>query len=392
MKTDIRIIEGEACPPEGEGCRELFITVRPDPAAPMAEQIGAFEEIREVLHNHHAWICQERIYAPAGSIATMADARAAAYGEYDDGVSPSWLIGGPDEAIRGVQIYAISGIARPRPLMIDGHPCARLIQFNGCRWLTASALPTRSAPTPEAQTRLAFEQAESLLEQTGGDLTHIARTWFQLDRILDWYPSFNNIRSKFFLERGLLKPGSSDRLPASTGIGVSPANGNRVLMDLFAVVGDSMCPLFPGNCLCKHQATGHQKSAFNYGSSFARAATACTPAGRTVFVSGTAAIDAAGKTCHLGDVPAQIRMTIDCLNAALRDQQCSGADVVQAIAYCRTAKVESCFRENWAREIPWPWIIVRGDVCRDDLLFEAEVTACVRRPAHRPQHQRRFDA
>lgn len=369
MNTIVRNIEGKSG-------RELFITVVPDPAQSLSEQAQAFAVIRQVLEKYHAWICQERIYVPADSVEKLAESRARQYGDYDDGVRPAWLVGGPDGAIRGVQVYAVSSPERPQVLTVNGHRCARLIQSNHCRWITASSLPSHAPSSSEAQTRQAFEEAESLLQQAGGNLESIARTWFQLDKILDWYPRFNDTRTQFFTQRGLLKPGNGVRLPASTGIGVRPASQGSVLMDMFAVIADPACPLSP--CLCKHQATGHQRSAFAYGSSFARAATACTPAGHTVFVSGTAAIDTAGKTCHIGDIPAQIGMTIDCLTAVLRDQQCSSSDVVQAIAYCKTAEVEECFK-RLRPENSWPWIMVRGDVCRDDLLFEAEVTACVAR-------------
>ena len=72
-------------------------------------------------------------------------------------------------------------------------------------------------------------------------------------------------------------------------------------------------------------------------------------------------------------------MTLDCTNAVLDDLHCPRTDVVQAVAYCKTAEVEAGFRRwQFERHMPhWPWLIVRGDVCRDDLLFEAEVTACV---------------
>jgi enamine deaminase RidA (YjgF/YER057c/UK114 family) len=372
---------------------EIYITALPDPALSLAEQgREIFTGIDKLLREKRAWICQERIFAPAEAIQILAKLRADAYGELDDGVAPAWLVGGPDPVIRGVQVYAIASASRPQPLKVNGRRCARLILNNGCRWITASALPTHPASTaeaspsaaeaspsaPEAQTWLAFEEAETLLKQAGGDLASVARTWFHLAEILDWYPRFNDTRTRFFVERGLLKPGNDVRLPASTGIGVRPANNRSVLMDLFAVVGDPACPLAPEGCLCKHQATGHQRSAFAYGSSFARAATVCTPAGRTVFVSGTAAIDSNGQTCHVGDVPGQIRMTIDCLHAALRDQLCSTRDVVQAVAYCKSAEVEESFRKL-ATEPHWPWLVVRADVCRDNLLFEAEVAGMIAR-------------
>jgi enamine deaminase RidA (YjgF/YER057c/UK114 family) len=150
-------------------------------------------------------------------------------------------------------------------------------------------------------------------------------------------------------------------------------------MDLIAAVGNTACARHPTECVCKHPAAGKQQSAYEYGSSFARASSICTPAGRTVFVSGTAAIDARGASCHVGDVDGQTRMPVDCTAAVLDDLRCPRTDVVQAVAYCKTAEVEAHFRKRQGEmnKTNWPWIIVRGDVCRDDLLFEAEVTACV---------------
>jgi enamine deaminase RidA (YjgF/YER057c/UK114 family) len=124
-------------------------------------------------------------------------------------------------------------------------------------------------------------------------------------------------------------------------------------------------------------AMGRQRCAYEYGSAFARAAETRTPAGRTVFISGTAAIDQEGHTCHLNDPAGQIRMTIHNILAVLRDAGCSGQHVVEAMAYCKTPEVAEVFNKNWRSEIHWPWMTVIGDVCRPDLLFEAEVTACI---------------
>jgi enamine deaminase RidA (YjgF/YER057c/UK114 family) len=263
-------------------------------------------------------------------------------------------------------------------LSLHDTPCGRLIEHQGCQWITASALPIHRTGTPEAQTWAAFEDAETLVIQAGSDLNCIARTWCYLDDILAWYTNFNATRSRFFSEHKLLNPAQADRLPASTGMGVSPAGGAPCLIDLYAVVGNSACSRVQRDCLCKHLAAGKQRAAFEYGSSFARASTVCTPSGRTVFVSGTAAINPAGATCFLGDIPGQIGMTLDCLRAVLGDLQCPTSNAVQAMAYCKTAEVEAAFRQL-NPEPGWPWVIVRGDVCRDNLLFEAEVAGMVGR-------------
>jgi enamine deaminase RidA (YjgF/YER057c/UK114 family) len=175
-----------------------------------------------------------------------------------------------------------------------------------------------------------------------------------------------------FIDRGLLRRGqkaSEAQVPASTGMGVAPAGGGRVALELFAVSG-------PKGSVKRYAASGKQRSAYEYGSAFARASEAQTPAGRTVFVSGTAAIDEAGATCFVDDAKGQIRMTIDNLLAVLRDTRCAPRHVVQAIAYCKTKEIAEYFQHEWIPEVPWPWVVVIGDVCRPDLLFEAELTAC----------------
>jgi len=139
-------------------------------------------------------------------------------------------------------------------------------------------------------------------------------------------------------------------------------------MEVFAVGGRE-------GCVVRRAAAGKQKSAYNYGSAFARAAEADTPAGRTVFVSGTAAIDAEGRTCFLDDPAGQIDMTIRNVQAVLADCGCSARDAVQAIAYSKTPAIAERFARDYASAVPWPWVSVVGDVCRDDLLFEVEVTA-----------------
>ncbi len=374
MNVQVRGIES----PKG---RELYITAAPNRLRPFPEQArDVFEGVRDALRKNGAWICQEKIFAPSEAVVGLAKIRKRAYADLDDGVGPTWLA---DVEFRGVQTYAVSQLLKPRVLVVEGQPCARLVQNNGCRWLTASALPVHrpvdtSYSTEEAgpaQTRLAFEQAQSVLRQAGGDVKSVARTWFYLDHILDWYGPFNETRSRFFTEQGLLGPDATGKLPASTGMGVSPASGARCSMDLIAVVGDSACPRAPEGCALKHLAAGKQRSAYEYKSSFARAATVCTPGGHTVFVSGTAAIDPSGATCHRGDIRRQIRMTLDCVDAVLSDLGCRDSDVVQAIAYCKTAEVEQWF-EPWRQATDLPWTVVRGDVCRDDLLFEAEAVAC----------------
>ena len=156
-------------------------------------------------------------------------------------------------------------------------------------------------------------------------------------------------------------------MPASTGIGLYPAVGGKCSMDLTALLEPADSIQFLG-------AVGKQQCALEYGSAFSRASRSITPAGETVFVSGTASIDADGATTNIGDATGQINTTIENVRAVLRDMNAADEDVVQVIAYCKTTEIGKVF-DAIKGDFSWPWITVICDVCRPDLLFEIEATA-----------------
>ena len=41
------------------------------------------------------------------------------------------------------------------------------------------------------------------------------------------------------------------------------------------------------------------------------------------------------------------------------------------------AAVAAQFAAGFQADRGWPWVVVVADVCRDELLFEAEVTTCM---------------
>jgi len=156
-------------------------------------------------------------------------------------------------------------------------------------------------------------------------------------------------------------------MPASTGIGLGLGGKGRIGMDLTAVLEPRGSIEFLG-------AIGRQQCALSYGSAFSRASCARSPAGKTVFVSGTASIDAKGASMHIGDARGQIETTIENVRAVLKDMNCQDKDVVSATVFCKTADVEDEF-EGFKHRIDWPWTTAICDLCRDELLFEVEATA-----------------
>jgi len=357
---------------ESKGAAELFITAVPDRPRPAAEQAAEmFEAARQALEAHGARIIQERVFAAQGAHAAAMAARSRAYGAIDDGVPPV-LLSVPEcrfGQISGIQVHAVRSASAPAALKDGGAVRGRAVAAEGFQYLALSGLTAPGAGGRDAQARAIFEMGERALRQAGATMHQVARTWLWLGDILAWYDEFNRVRNRFFTSCGLIDNDPSvTRMPASTGIGVRPAGGAACALDAVAVLG-------PKGRIEYFREAGNQRSPYHYGSAFSRAARATTPAGATVYVSGTAAIDEAGKTNPVGDVRGQVGVTMANVRAALRDLGCGDAEVVQAFMYSKTPEVQEAFHRDFAG-LEWPCVSVIADVCRDDLLFEVEATAC----------------
>jgi enamine deaminase RidA (YjgF/YER057c/UK114 family) len=358
---------------ESPGATEIFISSTPQENVPFQDQArDIFAGISDVLRSRGASILQERIFSTQAAAETLRKARAQAYGELDDGVTPSFLVAqeGLSGQVAGVQVHAVSGDNRPEVVQLDGNPCGRIFRSPGCAYLTLSYISDQQDEQAPAQARIMMQKGDAILRKLGADFLSVPRTWMWLKDILSWYDNFNHVRTNFFTEWGLVGAGTRQSMPASTGIGLGPANGGHCAMDLTAV-------LEPDDATQYLQAAGKQHCAIEYGSAFSRASKAITPAGQTVFVSGTASINTDGQTTHIGDAAGQIKTTIENVRAVLGDMNCGDEDVVHVIAYCKTTEIEKVFNA-YKDTLDWPWITVICDICRPDLLFEIEATAMPR--------------
>ena len=363
VNLDIRSVESASA-------AEIYISAVPAEDAPLQSQAQEiFSGINDILRSKDAFILEERIFSTEGAIETLCRARSEAYGDLDDGVAPSLLVAkeGLTGQIAGVQVHAISSNSKPEVINLDGNLCGRILRLPGCTYLTLSSISAPQAGKDTEQAQIMMEKGESVLKQFGADFLSVPRTWMWLKDILSWYDEFNNVRNKFFTERGLIGAGTRQSMPASTGIGLGPGNGGHCAMDLVAI-------LEPADCTEYLQVTGKQHCALDYGSAFSRASRAVAPAGEVVFVSGTASINADGATTHIGHASCQIKTTMENVRAVLSDMQCSDEDVVHVVAYCKTTEVEKIFN-SFKDALPWPWLTAICDICRPDLLFEIEATA-----------------
>jgi enamine deaminase RidA (YjgF/YER057c/UK114 family) len=358
---------------ESASATEIYISAMPREAAQLYDQAREiFSGVRDILRSKKAFILQERVFSTLAATETIRTARSEAYGDLDDGVAPSFLVAaeGSSGPIAGIQVHAISTNNKPEVVSLDQTGCGRILRAPGCTLLTLSSISAPQAGKNTEQAQVMMEMGESVLKQFGADLLSVPRTWMWLKDILSWYDDFNKVRNDFFTERGLIGAGTRQSMPASTGIGLGPDNGGHCAMDLLAV-------LEPADCTEYLQVTGKQHCALNYGSAFSRASKATMPAGQTVFVSGTASINADGATTNIGDAAGQINATIDNVRAVLTEMQAGEKDLIQVIAYCKTIEVEEVFN-SIKGGLNWPWITVICDICRHDLLFEIEAAAMPR--------------
>ena len=368
MQTDIRTIKAEKVV-------EAYISAVPTPNISLDKQAEElFSGIREVLQSQGVRVFQERVFGMQNALEIACPIRAKMYSEFDDGVEPTWLVvpEGINGQISGVQVHAVGGGSEnPEIVRLGDMSCGRIFRQADKMYLALSNISASEAGNATAQAQAMLEKVGSLLEHQGIDMYSVPRTWIWLGNILSWYDDFNRVRNQFFTKHGLISSSAPHKMPASTGVGVSPNNGAICAIDLTAVIE-------PANCIKYLETTGKQKSAFNYGAAFSRASKAITPAGVTIFISGTASIGVGGKTKHLGDAQAQIEASINNVRAVLTEMNCDDKNIVQATAYCKTAEVEKLFRSQWP-DLQWPYITVIADICRKELLFEIEAAVAIAR-------------
>ena len=237
-------------------------------------------------------------------------------------------------------------------------------------WLAGIA-PDDTAASRSAQTRIAFETLDHVLAQVGMNIRHVVRTWWYLDHMLDWYGEFNTVRNAYFQETGVW----SALVPASTGIGLANPYGAALVAGAVAIR-----PKHPGVTITAVDSP-LQCPATNYRSSFSRAVEIGTPDSRHLMISGTASIAPDGTSAHLDDVLAQIRLTMEVVEAILKSRAMNWSNTVRAIAYFRHSKdlslLEPYCQERGITDLPVT--LVQATVCRDDLLFELELDAVAQR-------------
>ncbi len=360
MQARLERSEGDA-----GGSASLVLESRSEHVTTVCGRDGAVMEafLRSEAAQRKAWPLSRFVFAGSRHYETFRHGHSAADG------CVVWLQGdacGGGE-MSSMQAFSVSG-TQPVPVRHGGRDIGFVYEDEQARYCRLSGVgPADRGASRAGQTRDVFETLAAALGEHGFRFTDTVRTWFFLDRLLEWYPEFNAVRTAFFTEQGVFER----MVPASTGIGAANSQGAALSCDLLAVQPRT------DQVSIRAVPSPMQNPAMNYKSSFSRAVELAFPTHRALFVSGTASIDADGKTAHEGDVASQIDLTMRVVTALLQSRGMEWADVTRGIAYFENAQ-DRPLLDRYAREhgIPkYPLAVAHATVCRSDLLFEIEVDA-----------------
>ncbi len=351
---------------EHGGVREVFATLLPLPGDDLS---SLCLRVGRVLDEPGSEVLELRAFGPAAAFDPLQEEVGRHLGPAN---WPLTFVDGNSctgEVLAGLQLHAVAG-AGVETHHLQGSPLGRLFESDQARYFVlGNVLPPDATRSRPDQTKDTILRIEEVLASVGMDLHSIARTWFFVDDILGWYGDFNAARTEIYANRGIF----DGYVPASTGIGGGNPAGAAVLVSVIAVEakGDDVTVAETPSPL--------QCPAGDYGSSFSRAAELASPEARTLFVSGTASIDADGHTVHVDDVSAQIEQTFRVVEAILESRGMGFADVSRANAYFKNPVDAGALEGHATRHgLPLSRIVVSHDeICRDDLLFEMEVDAVV---------------
>jgi len=265
----------------------------------------------------------------------------------------------------GIQVFSISG-STCTPVYLNGLIVGSRYEDKDAEYcFLADIRPDNKNLSRAEQTRQTFENIKKALETIGMDFSNVVRTWFYLDKLLEWYSEFNEVRSTFYREHGVF----DNLVPASTGIGAGNLQGALLVSNVLAVK-----PNHSNVCIISVPSP-MQCEATDYKSSFSRAVEIQFPDHRQLYISGTASIDSNGNSIHVGNINSQIEETMKVIEKIIESRSMNWCDVVRAIAYFKDIKHLPVFYDYCQKNHlpPLPVCYTQSDICRQDLLFEIEI-------------------
>ena len=341
----------------------------------------AYASLDAALREHDVVPIQERVFGNLQAAPDVARGRDRALGTEDEAwaVPPTYVEGAPVGHAGLAGIHVLAARADETRLVTEGdRVLGRIVDTPSAQLLGLADVGRRAADRlgsgPAEETGATIDAGVALLEREGYSFRDVARTWFYLRDILDWYGPFNAVRNAAFRRLGLMSTNGHGAIPASTGIEGRNARGGWCTLDLIAARARS-----GGRFEMERLHNRRQNEPSEYGSAFARGMALTLGDCRYCFVSGTASIDDQGATVHVGDFVAQTEHTLATVSSLLEGAGAALPDVRQATAFLKNPCDQRAFERiaDRAGLSGVPMVTTVADVCRDELLFEIDATAVV---------------
>ncbi len=365
---------------------ECHLTVSVTAAAGVAAAAAeAYRQAAAILVESRIQPIQEKAYGLTTVRDEVLRIREATYREHGlAGVLPvTWLEGLPLQGCDfvGLQIWGVIDARGGVCVETVENPASgrgRLWRGPGVQMLHLASV-TGTNPDGQladghcAQAERVFTNIGLGLAAHGFRYPQVARTWIYNGRLLEWYGDLNRIRTAHFRRVGIGGEGGAP-FPASTGIQCRSGEEESVV-DVLAVAPERADAIAVAPVRCSPR----QDQSFNYGSAFSRGMIFGIEGRRTIHISGTASINTAGDSTHLGDAECQSLETLLSIAAILEQQGGTLRDITAATLFCKDrASWEAWCRVSRLLQLPsLPLIAVQADVCRDDLLIEMEAVAVI---------------
>jgi enamine deaminase RidA (YjgF/YER057c/UK114 family) len=210
-----------------------------------------------------------------------------------------------------------------------------------------------------------FRAAEHLLDRCGMGFRDVVRTWIHLRDIDRDYEALNKARREFFRRSGI------EQKPASTGVQGIPFPDAHDFSISLQAVKSARPPVV------KRMSAPSLNEAWSYGADFSRGLSVADANKMTLYVSGTASIDEAGRTAHVGNFEAQADRMLDNIAALLAQQGATFENLVSGVTYLKNPGDAPALRAL-CRERGFdgfPCALVQAALCRPELLCETEAVA-----------------
>ncbi|MFB5763586.1 chorismate transformation enzyme, FkbO/Hyg5 family [Paenibacillus medicaginis] len=219
-----------------------------------------------------------------------------------------------------------------------------------------------------------FEWLESFMKHNQLLGPHLVRTWIYLKDINDHnnYEKLNTARRAFFEKWDIDYSEKSNVLPASTCIGGIATNDTSISMDVMFLKNKTNRSLIDRvYTSLLNEAEGEE---YLFRPTFSRALKIEDDEHIEIQLSGTASVNAAGKTVYKNDAYQQIKKALENVSSMLEKHKLSFDDFYQSTCFFKSREYVNIF-EAILNELGMKCFtktFVVNDVCRDDLLFEID--------------------